>query len=173
MLSAVLWQPVCSRAWQRSQIPWPGPRPQVHLRIPGAVTLIPAFHRARAATRHQIKNKRQTHVFCFRDKCKQRCFAFATTKFCRLQRIPYISSDTHCSLLFLPCSCASCSYRPSFSMPQRKKQEQSISIPKPWHPGGNSGACIGILRTCMKKSPDGQGLYLIQSGRSCQAQNYQ
>lgn len=109
--------------------------------------------------------------FVFEANAKQRYFAFTTTQFCCLQRIPCISSNTHCSLLFLPHSCASCSYWPSLITPQRKKQEQSISIPNPWHPGGKSDVCIGILGTCMKKSPAGEGLYLIQSGRSCQVQN--
>lgn len=72
-----LRQPACFRAWQRSHILWPGPWPQVHLHIPGAGTLLPTFHRARATTRHQIKNKwqlvthilflrpMQTKIFCF------------------------------------------------------------------------------------------------------------
>lgn len=46
-------------------------------------------------------NDNQSHIFCFWGQCKQRYFAFATTKFCCLQRIPCISSNTHCSFLFL------------------------------------------------------------------------
>lgn len=91
MLAAVLWQPVCSRAWQRSQIPWPGPRPQVHLCIPGAVTLIPAFHRARAATRHQIKNKWQTdtHIL-FSRQMQTKMFCF-----CNHKILPFAKNSLH------------------------------------------------------------------------------
>lgn len=112
-------------------------------------------------TKSRINDK---HIFCFWGQCKQRYFAFATTKFCK----EFLASPLMLTVLFLPPSCASCSYWPALITSQRKKkQEQSISIPNPWHLGGKSDVCIGILGTCMKKSPDGQGLYLIQSGRSC------
>lgn len=70
-------QPARCRAWQRSQIPWPGPRPQVHLHIPGALILLLAFHRARAASRHQIRNKGETvtHILFARQmQTKMFCF---------------------------------------------------------------------------------------------------
>lgn len=101
-------------------------------------------------------NDKQSHIVCFRGQCKERYFAFATTEFCCLQRIPCISSNTPCSLLFLPPSCASCSYWPSLIMSQGKKQEQSISRLNPWHHGGKSDVGIGILGSCMK--PRGTGV---------------
>ena len=160
-------QPARCRAWQRSQIPWPGPRPQVHLRIPGAVTLLPAFHRARAATRHQIRNKGKTVARILFARQMQRCFVFETTKFCSLQRIPCVFPNTPCPLLFLLppwlITCCPLSYQPSLIMPQRKKQEKNTSPPKPQHAVGKPDVYIGFLGTCMEKSLDGQGLHVIPS----------
>lgn len=172
-------QPTHCRAWQRSQIPWPGRRPQVHLHIPGAVILLPAFHRARAATRHQIRNKGETgtYIFCLQGKRKdilllkpQNSSVYKEFLVCPLTLLVLFSSyPTLGSSHAAPCPAD----LPS-SCPGEEKQEQNISLPKPQHPAGKPDVSVGILGTCMEKSPDGQRLYIIQSRQLVPwVQNYQ
>lgn len=65
-------------------------------------------------TKSRINDK---HIFCFWGQCKQRYFAFATTKFCK----EFLASPLMLTVLFLPPSCASCSYWPALITSQRKK----------------------------------------------------
>lgn len=72
-------QPAAAGLGGAARFLWPGPRPQVHPRIPGAATLLPGFRRAGAATRRRIRNggetvtrilfarQMQTKTFCFRN----------------------------------------------------------------------------------------------------------
>lgn len=152
------------RAWRRSWVPWPGPWPQVHSRIPGAVTLF-TEPELPLGTKLGIKEKLPP-VCCLQDECKQRCFACETTKFCGFQRIPCTSPNTPHHPCFLPPRWLITCYSPtdlSSSSPTEKKQEQKIPPTQPQHPVGMPDVYIGFLEPCMEKSPDGQGINIIQA----------
>lgn len=133
-------QPACCRAWQSSQIPWPGPQPQVHLHTSGAVMLLPAFLRVRPA---KVWNKGETvtHFVCKRNANKvvlllkqQNSAVYKEFLACPLTVFdPFSSYLLPGSAHAAPCP----TNVASLIMPQRKKQEQNRSPPKPQHPVGS------------------------------------
>lgn len=164
-----LKQPAHGRAWQSSQIPWPGCWPQAHPHIPGAVTLFMESELPLGTTL-EIKEKLPP-IFRLQDKCKQRCFASKTTKFCGFLRMFCTSPNTPCSLLFLPLCWPLMSYSLSLGLSlmksHKKKLGQNILPTQSQHPMGMPDTYVGFLGMCAGRSPVSRGYTTFNPDVSC------